>query len=87
MLPPLYQDDATPFARVNIRGEPRRVLPTLVSYARNHAFRPRWDGRPEAEDTWAPGLSNGARCELIGRAMDRYMMAWLGGLLGALNRP
>ena len=38
-------------------------------------------------DTWAPGLSDGARCELIGRAMDRHMMAWLGGLLGALNRP
>ena len=35
MLAPVYQDDAPPFARVNIRGEPRRVLPTLVSFARN----------------------------------------------------
>ena len=38
-------------------------------------------------DKWAPRLSNGARCELIGRAMDQHMMALLGSLLGALNRP
>ena len=114
MPSPLYQDDAPPFALVNMRGKPKRVLPTLVSFARNHAFRPRWDGRRgvgelwncqrgqweepnirERErvmgfvegDTWALGLSDGAQCELIGRAMDGHMMAWLGGLLGALNRP
>ena len=30
-------------------------------------------------DTWVRGLSDGARCESIGRAMDRHMMACWGG--------
>ena len=91
-----------------------RVLPTLLSYARSHAFKQRKDGRPSAGevwncelgrwdepniperecamgfvegDTWAPGRSNGVRCELIGRAMGRHMMAWLGGVMAALSRP
>ena len=114
MPAPVYHDDQKPFTQLNKKGEARRVLPTLVSYARSHAFRQRKDGKPRAGepwncefgrwdepniaereramgfvegDTWAPGLSNGARCELIGRAMDRHMMAWLGGVMAALSRP
>ena len=48
----VYQDDAPPFERVNFKGEPRRVLPTLVSFARSHAFMPRWDGRRGVGELW-----------------------------------
>ena len=38
-------------------------------------------------DMFATGLTDRDRCELIGRSMDRHMMAWLGGMLAALNLP
>ena len=38
-------------------------------------------------DTFAGGLTDGDRCELIGRSMVRHMMAWMGGMLAALNLP
>lgn len=35
----VYHDDQAPLAVVNRKGEPRRALPTLVSYARSYAFK------------------------------------------------
>ena len=114
MPAPFYQDDQPPFTQLKKRGETMRVLPTLLSYARSHAFKQRKERKPSAGevwncelgrwdepniaqreraigfiegDTWALGLSDGVRCELIERAMDRHMMAWLGGMMAALNRP
>jgi hypothetical protein len=35
----VYHDDQAPLAVVNRKGEPRRALPTLVSFARSYAFK------------------------------------------------
>jgi hypothetical protein len=35
----VYHDDQAPLAVVNCKGEPRRALPTLVSFARLYAFK------------------------------------------------
>jgi hypothetical protein len=35
----VYHDDQAPLAVVNRKGEPRRALPTLVSFARLYAFK------------------------------------------------
>jgi hypothetical protein len=35
----VYHDDQAPLAIVNYKGEPRRALPTLVSFARSYAFK------------------------------------------------
>jgi hypothetical protein len=35
----VYHDDQVPLAVVNCKGEPRRALPTLVSFARSYAFK------------------------------------------------
>jgi hypothetical protein len=35
----VYHDDQVPLAIVNRKGEPRRALPTLVSFARSYAFK------------------------------------------------
>jgi hypothetical protein len=35
----VYHDDQAPLAIVNRKGEPRRVFPTLVSFARSYAFK------------------------------------------------
>jgi hypothetical protein len=35
----IYHDDQAPLAVVTRKGEPRRALPTLVSFARSYAFR------------------------------------------------
>jgi hypothetical protein len=35
----VYHDDQAPLAVVNRRGDPRRALPTLVSFARSYAFK------------------------------------------------
>ena len=52
MPAPVYQDDQPPFTQLNKRGEPRSVLPTLVSYARSHTFKQRKDGKPTAGEVW-----------------------------------
>jgi hypothetical protein len=39
----VYHDDQAPLAVVNHKGEPRRALPMLVSFARSYAFK---DNRP-----------------------------------------
>jgi hypothetical protein len=35
----IYHDDQAPLAVVNRKGEPRRALPTLVSFARSYVFK------------------------------------------------
>jgi hypothetical protein len=35
----VYHDDQAPLAVVNRKREPRRALPTLVSFARSYAFK------------------------------------------------
>jgi hypothetical protein len=35
----VYHDDQAPLAVINTKGEPRRALPTLVSFARLYAFK------------------------------------------------
>jgi hypothetical protein len=35
----VYHDDQAPLAVVNCKGEPRRALPTLVSFASSYAFK------------------------------------------------
>jgi hypothetical protein len=35
----IYHDDQAPLVVVNRKGEPRRALPTLVSFARSYAFK------------------------------------------------
>jgi hypothetical protein len=35
----IYHNDQAPLAVVNRKGEPRRALPTLVSFARSYAFK------------------------------------------------
>jgi hypothetical protein len=35
----VYHNDQAPLAVVNLKGEPRRALPTLVSFARLYAFK------------------------------------------------
>ena len=35
---PVFSDDTFPFFPINKVGQPRRVLPTLVSYPNNYAF-------------------------------------------------
>jgi hypothetical protein len=35
----VYHDDQAPLAVVNRKGEPRRAIPTLVSFARSYAFK------------------------------------------------
>jgi hypothetical protein len=40
----VYHDDQAPLAVVNRKGEPRRGLPTLVSFARSYAFKDNGSG-------------------------------------------
>ena len=49
---PVYHDEQHPFCKLNVRGQPRRVLPTILSYPRSHAFRARQDGRPGVGQLW-----------------------------------
>ena len=35
----VYHDDQAPLAVVNYKGEPRRALPMLVSFAHSYAFK------------------------------------------------
>jgi hypothetical protein len=68
----VYHNDQVPLVVVNRRGEPRRALPTLVSFARSYAFKDNgpglvWDSttqemvEPNAnEHERAMGFSTGA---------------------------
>jgi hypothetical protein len=48
----IYHNDQAPLAVVNRKGEPRRALPTLVSFARSYAFKDNgpklvWDSKTQ----------------------------------------
>ena len=49
---PVFHNDQPPFVCLNVIWQPCRVLPSLVSFPRSHAFRPRSDGRPGAGEVW-----------------------------------
>ena len=43
---PVFSSDQPPFRLRNVKGQDRKVLPTIVSYPLSHAFERRKDGRP-----------------------------------------
>jgi hypothetical protein len=88
----VYHDDQAPLAVVNRKGEPRRALPTLVSFARLYAFkdngselvdeRERAMGFPTGT-TNIPGLSEHQRRFLLDQAMDVNCLTWIVSLVVA----
>jgi hypothetical protein len=62
----VYHDDQAPLVVVNRKGEPRRALPTLVSFARSYAFKDN-----------GPGLvSDSTTQEMVEPNADERKKAW-----------